>query len=61
MDALRSGRWFRGSGDRVNRFEEAYARLTGSKYCVATANGTSALFAALGGLDVGPGDEVILP
>jgi dTDP-4-amino-4,6-dideoxygalactose transaminase len=61
MEALKSGRWFRGSGDRVNHFEEAYAQLTGSKYCVATANGTSALFAAIGGLDVGPGDEVILP
>ncbi len=61
MEVLRSGRWFRGGGDRVNRFEEAYARLTGSRYCVATANGTSALFAALGGMDVGPGDEVILP
>lgn len=61
MDVLRSGRWYRGSGDRVNRFEEAYALLTGSKHCVATANGTSALFTALGALEVGPGDEVILP
>lgn len=61
MEVLRSGKWFRGYGDRVNRFEEAYARLTGARHCVATANGTSALFASLGGLEVGPGDEVILP
>jgi dTDP-4-amino-4,6-dideoxygalactose transaminase len=45
----------------VNRFEKAYAELTGARHCVATANGTSALFTSLAGLDVGPGDEVILP
>lgn len=61
MEVLRSGRWFRGYGRRVTGFEEAYARLTGARHCIATANGTSALFASLGGLEVGPGDEVILP
>lgn len=58
---LQSGRWFRGSGRRVAEFEEAYARLMGAKYCIATANGTSALLASLGGMEIGPGDEVILP
>ncbi len=58
---LRSGRWWRGGGDQVNRFEAAFARLMGAQHCVATANGTSALFAALGALGIGPGDEVILP
>jgi dTDP-4-amino-4,6-dideoxygalactose transaminase len=33
----------------------------GAGQCLATANGTSALFAALGGLGISPGDEVILP
>ena len=61
MEVLHSGKWFRGYGQQVNRFEEAYAKLTGARHCVATANGTSALFASLGGLEVGPGDEVILP
>jgi len=60
-DVLRSGAWFRGSGKKVAQFEEAYAKLTGARHCLATANGTSALYAALGGLDIGPGDEVILP
>ena len=45
----------------VSRFEDAYARLTGARHCIATANGTSALYASLAGLDVAPGDEVILP
>lgn len=61
LDVLHSGQWFRGSGETVNRFEAAYAKLTGAKHCVATANGTSALFASLGALGIGPGDEVILP
>jgi dTDP-4-amino-4,6-dideoxygalactose transaminase len=58
---LKSGKWFRLEGKTVSRFEEAYARLTGARHCIATANGTSALFAALAGLDVSPGDEVVLP
>ena len=45
----------------MERFEAEYARLTGATHCLATANGTSALLATLGALDVGPGDEVIVP
>jgi hypothetical protein len=61
LEVLHSGKWFRLEGRTVDRFEEAYARLTGARHCIATANGTSALFAALAGLGVAPGDEVILP
>jgi perosamine synthetase len=60
-ETLHSGQWFRGSGRGVSRFETAYARLTGARHCVATSCGTSALAAALGALDLGPGDEVLLP
>jgi len=58
---LKSGRWGRTVGHRVEEFEGKYAALTGTKYCLATANGTSALICALNALDIGPGDEVILP
>ncbi|MCP5527446.1 MAG: aminotransferase class I/II-fold pyridoxal phosphate-dependent enzyme [Verrucomicrobiales bacterium] len=58
---LQSGRWFRGSGPRVDEFEKAFAELMGARHCIATANGTSALLASLGGMEIGPGDEVILP
>ncbi len=58
---LKSGKWGRGTGQQVSRFEAAYAKVTGAKACLATANGTSALLVALGALEVGPGDEVILP
>jgi dTDP-4-amino-4,6-dideoxygalactose transaminase len=61
MDTLRTGQWFRGSGKAVARFEQAYGKLTGAKHCLATASGTAALSTALGALDVGPGDEVIIP
>jgi len=64
IEALRSGKWFRGYGDAtrtIPRFEEAYARLTGAKFCLATSSGTGALQTSLGALGVGPGDEVILP
>ncbi len=61
LDVLHSGRWFRGGGECVNHFEAAYAELTGARHCVATANGTGALFAALAAFGIGPGDEVIVP
>jgi perosamine synthetase len=61
LEVLHNGKWFRGEGKVVDQFEAAYARLTGSKYCLATANGTSALLVSLGALGIGPGDEVIVP
>jgi perosamine synthetase len=61
LEVLRSGKWFRGNGKQVARFEEAYARALGAKACLATANGTSALFTSLNALGVQPGDEVIVP
>src|SRR5438128_4863103 len=61
MDVLRSGKWYRGSGRQVDKFEETYARLLGAKHCLATANGTSALITSLAALGVGPGDEVLVP
>src|SRR5258708_7756762 len=61
LDTLRSGKWYRGSGQMVKKFEEAYAQLTGANHCLATANGTAALFVSLNVLGVEPGDEVIIP
>lgn len=61
LDTVRSGRWFRGSGQNVAQFEAAYAALMGAKHCVATSSGTNALIASMNALGVGAGDEVILP
>lgn len=61
LATLHSGNWFRGSGKAVARFEAAYGKLTGAKHCLATASGTAALSTVMGALDIGPGDEVIIP
>jgi len=58
---LHSGKWYRGNGKNVAQFEEEYAKLTGAKTCLATANGTSALFTALNAMGIEAGDEVIVP
>jgi len=60
ISILRSGNWFRGNGNTVTEFEEAYADLLGAKRCVCTVNGTNSLLTALHTLDVGVGDEVIV-
>jgi dTDP-4-amino-4,6-dideoxygalactose transaminase len=60
-NVLRSGKWGRGNGNAVVRFEREYAQAMGVKGCLATANGTSALLTALNALGIGPGDEVIVP
>lgn len=61
LEVLRSGRWFRGGAQKADEFERLYAKMTGAKCCLATANGTAALVISLAALDVGPGDEVIVP
>jgi perosamine synthetase len=61
LETLRSRRWYRGNGKSVARFEDEYAKLTGAKTCLATANGTAALFTSLNAMGVEPGDEVIVP
>ena len=59
LDALRSGKWNRGA--LASRFEEAYSQLTGARFCLATANGTSALLTSLSAAGVEAGDEVLVP
>jgi perosamine synthetase len=61
IEVLRSGKWYRGSGQHVKKFEAAYAELTGANQCLATANGTAALFISLNVMGVEPGDEVLIP
>ena len=48
-------------GPAVQKFETAFAKYCGVQHCVALNSGTSALHVALLALNVGPGDEVIVP
>lgn len=59
LRASRSG-WYIG-GPEVEAFERAYAQYTDADYCVGVGNGLDALILALRALDVGSGDEVIVP
>jgi dTDP-4-amino-4,6-dideoxygalactose transaminase len=49
------------SGPYVEEFEKSFATAHNVKHCIAVNSGTSALHVALLALDVGCGDEVILP
>ena len=49
------------NGPVVNEFEKKFAKFTKSKYAVAVSNATSALHLSLMSLDIGKGDEVIMP
>jgi len=60
MEVLRSKHWCRLGQKSVEAFEREFAKRTGSKECLLTANGTGALWTALNALGVGPGDEVIV-
>lgn len=42
-------------------FEEAFARFCHADYCVGVGNGLDALMLVLRALEIGPGDEVIVP
>ena len=48
-------------GPRVKAFEAAWARRFGARHAVSLNSATSGLFAAMGAIGLGPGDEVIVP
>ena len=52
--------WYIG-GPEVDQFEAEFAQYCHVAYAVAVANGLDALHLALLSMDVGPGDEVIVP
>lgn len=59
-DAVRSG-WISSQGRYVSEFENAFASYCGVRYGIAVTSGTAALHLALAALNVGRGDEVIMP
>ena len=58
-DVFRSQKFI--MGDQVSEFEAAIAGYFGSRFAVGLASGTDALTLSLRAMDIGPGDEVIVP
>lgn len=48
-------------GPEVAELEQKLSEFCGAQHCISVANGTDALQIALMALEVGPGDEVIIP
>ena len=53
--------WVSSAGKFVTRFEESFAAFCGTKYAITASSGTTALHLALLALNIGTGDEVIVP
>jgi perosamine synthetase len=58
-DVLKSGWW--GTGKVVEQFEKEMANLYRVPYCITVNSATAALHLSMKVLNIGPGDEVILP
>ena len=56
---LERQKWF--NGEEVRAFEVAYAAFQGASHGIACTSGTTALEVVLEALEIGPGDEVIVP
>ncbi|HEY7184944.1 MAG TPA: DegT/DnrJ/EryC1/StrS family aminotransferase [Vicinamibacterales bacterium] len=48
-------------GPEVERFETEFAAACGARFAIGVANGTDAIALALRALDIGRGDEVLVP
>jgi perosamine synthetase len=60
LDAAARG-WGKHCYDYIERFEEAFAGQVGVSSAVSTSSATGALHLGLAALNIGPGDEVIVP
>src|SRR5712692_1844076 len=64
LSTRRPFRWY-GPGDeppmKVATFEKEFSARMGTRYALAVTSGTAALQCAMAALQIGPGDEVILP
>jgi perosamine synthetase len=59
-ECLRTG-WISSAGHFIEEFEQKWADYCGMKYGIAMSNGTAALQAAIGCINLQKGDKVIMP
>src|SRR5258708_18729007 len=48
-------------GEEVRAFEQEFAAYCGAQHCVGVGNGLEALHLILRAIEIGPGDEVVVP
>ncbi len=53
--------WISSEGPFVQKFEENFSKYIGTKHGIAVSNGSAALDIAIKALEIGVGDEVIMP
>jgi len=61
VDECMQTTWVSSIGRFIEEFEVSFAKFAGTAHAVSCMNGTVALHLALLGLDIGPGDEVLVP
>jgi perosamine synthetase len=61
LGALDAGEISGSFGKSIPEFEQGFATYCGTKYGVAVMNGSVAIHLALLAMEIGPGDEVIIP
>ena len=61
MEVLHSGIWWRTPGKQTLEFEQKFASYQQAQYGIACTNGTAALEISMAALNIGLGDEVIVP
>mgnify|MGYP003346395815 CR=1 FL=1 len=60
LDAVEHG-WNEEWNKYIQRFEDAFAEQVGVEHALSTSSCTGALHLALKALEIGPGDEVLVP
>ena len=61
VECLKSGKVNYWTCKKGFEFEEKWAKWIGAEYAISCTNGTAALHIAISALNIGPGDEVIVP
>ncbi len=60
IECIDSG-WISSEGPFVEKFESSFSKKVSRKYGISCSSGTAALDLAVASLNIGPGDEVIMP
>lgn len=61
VEPLRSSQVNYWTGSKGKQFEQSFADWIGAKMAISCSSGTAALHTIIGSMNIGPGDEVIVP